>query len=81
MGFTEGDIKTADLEVYVLVRGFDDVFSNFVLRRTSYTYDEIKHNRKFVPMYRESEDGKTTILELHKLNDHREIVINEAITA
>ena len=69
-GFTAEDMKTADMEVYVLVRGFDDVFSNFVLRRTSYTHEEIKFNKKFRPMYRESEDGKTTILELHKINDH-----------
>lgn len=72
-GFTDEDMKVADLEVYVLVRGFDDVFSNFVLKRTSYTYEEIKFNRKFVPMYRESEDGKTTILELHKINEAIEI--------
>lgn len=72
-GLTEEDIKAADLEVYVLVRGFDDVFSNFVLRRTSYTYNEIQFNRRFVPMYRESEDGKTTILELHKLNEHQKV--------
>ncbi len=70
MGFSEEDIKAADLEIYVLVRGFDDVFSSFVLRRTSYTYNEIQFNRKFVPMYRESEDGRTTILELNKLNEH-----------
>jgi len=69
-GFTVEDMRTADMEVYVLVRGFDDVFSNIVLRRTSYTYDEIKFNRKFAPMYRESEDGKTTILEVHKINEH-----------
>jgi inward rectifier potassium channel len=74
VGFSEEDLKTADLEVYVLVRGFDDVFSNFVLRRTSYTYSEILFNRKFVPMYRESEDGKTTILELHKLNEHKAVL-------
>ena len=73
MGFTEEDIKSTDLEIYVLIRGFDDVFSNFVLRRTSYTYNEIKLNRKFAPMYRESEDGKTTILEMHKLSDHFEV--------
>lgn len=77
MGFTEDDIKAADLEVYVLVRGFDDVFSNFVLRRTSYTFNEIQFNRKFVPMYRESEDGKTTILELNKLNVHQMVEKNQ----
>jgi inward rectifier potassium channel len=73
VGFTEEDMKTADVELYVLIRGFDDVYSNFVLQRTSYTYQEIKFNKKFVPMYRESDDGKTTILELHKLNQYIEL--------
>jgi inward rectifier potassium channel len=69
-GFSEDDMKSADVELYVLVRGFDDVYSNVVLQRTSYTYEEIVFNRKFRPMYRESKDGKTTILELHRLNEH-----------
>jgi len=72
-GFTEGDMKNADVELYVMLRGFDDVFSNYVQQRTSYTYHEIFFNRKFVPMYRESNDGKTTILELHKLNIHNQV--------
>lgn len=70
LNLKEEDMKAADVELYVLVRGFDDVFSNFVLQRTSYTYDEIKFSRKFVPMYRESADGRTTIVELQKLNEH-----------
>jgi inward rectifier potassium channel len=70
--FTSEDMQAADVELYVLIRGFDDVYSNFVQQRTSYTYSEIQFNRKFVPMYRESKDGKTTILELHKLNDYVE---------
>jgi len=72
-GFTEEDMKLSDVELYVLVRGFDDVYSTVVLQRTSYTYEEIKFNKKFRPMYRESDDGKTTILELHKLNEHVDI--------
>ena len=72
-GFTEEDMKTADVELYVMLRGFDDVFSNYVQQRTSYTFGEILFNRKFEPMYRESTDGKTTILELHKLNLHKEV--------
>ena len=66
------DMKAADVEIYVLVRGFDDVYSNQVLQRTSYTFEEIKFNKKFIPMYRESNDGKTTILELHKLHEFTE---------
>ena len=66
VGFTQEDLKAADVEVYVLIRGFNDVYSNTVLQRTSYTYQEIKLNRKFIPMYQETENG--TVLELHKLS-------------
>jgi len=69
MGFSAADLAMADAELYVLVTGFDDVFSSPVLRRTSYTYKEILLDAKFVPMYREAENGGTTILEMHKLND------------
>jgi inward rectifier potassium channel len=72
-GFSFEDMKAADVELYVLIRGFDDVYSNLVQQRTSYTYHEIKFNGKFIPMYRESDDGKTTILELHKLNEFVEL--------
>lgn len=68
-GFSEEDIKTSDAEIYVMVRGFDDVFSNTVLQRTSYRFNEMVFNAKFRRMYRESEDGNTTIMELDKLND------------
>ncbi len=66
LGFSADDLKAADVELYVLVKGFNDVYSNTVLQRTSYTYDEIKINHRFTPMYKETETG--TILELHKLN-------------
>ena len=68
LGLTEEDFRSSDVEVYVQVKGFDDVYSTVVIQRTSYTYEEIVFGAKFVPMYRESEDGKTTILELDKLS-------------
>ena len=72
-GYNEKDMESADVELYILITGFDEIFSNPVLRRTSYTYKEIKFNSKFLPMYRESDDGKMTILELHKLNSVVEV--------
>jgi inward rectifier potassium channel len=69
------DMKKADLEIYVSVRGFDDVYSNVVQQRTSYTFNEILFGRKFVQMYRESSDGKTTIVELQRLHEHKEAVV------
>ncbi len=66
--YNAGDMETADVELYVLVRAFDDVYSSTVQQRTSYIFKEILHEVKFAPMYHESEDGKTTIIDLDKLN-------------
>jgi len=68
-GFTNEDMIAGDVELYVLITAFDDVYSSPVLQRTSYTYREMKFNAKFVPMYRESEDGNTTVLQMQKLNE------------
>ncbi len=70
--YTAEDMKKADLEIYVSVRAFDDVYSNIVQQRTSYTYNEILFDRKFVQMYRERDDGKTTIVELNLIDEHKE---------
>lgn len=70
-GFTAEDMKNADVEMYVLIRGFDEVYANIVQQRTSYTFDEIVHNARFLTMYHESDDGKTTIFELNKLNHYQ----------
>lgn len=72
-GYTHEDMKNADIEIYVQVRGFDDVFSDIVQQRCSYTYHEILFNRKFSRMFKESEDGSTTILELDKLSNHHAV--------
>jgi len=72
-GFTEEDLRTTDAEVYVLVKGFDDVFSNTVLQRTSYRFDEIIFNAKFERMYYESADDTTTIVEINKLDNYTRI--------
>src|SRR5450755_873526 len=72
--YNQEDMKKADLEIYVSVRAFDDVYSNVVQQRTSYTYEEVLFGRKFVQMYRESDDGKTTIVELQKLHEHKEVM-------
>jgi inward rectifier potassium channel len=69
-GFNEEDLAHSDMEMYVLVSGFDEVFSNTVMQRTSYTYKELVWGAKFRPMYHESADGTTTVLELDKLHHY-----------
>ena len=73
LNFTSEDMHRSDLELYVQITGFDHIFSNMVMQRTSYTYKEIIWGAKFKPMYHESEDGKTTVLELDKLNEKEQV--------
>jgi len=46
------------------------------MQNTSYTYKEIVWGAKFKPMYRESEDGSTTIVELNKLNEYDRVELS-----
>lgn len=64
------DMEHADVELYVQVSGFDPIFSNNVMQRTSYTFHELVWGAKFKPMYHTSPDGTTTVLEIDKLNEY-----------
>lgn len=66
--FTEEDFKNTKGEILVFLKAFDDMFSNTVVSRTSYTFSEIIFGAKFKPMFKTSEDNKKTILHLGKLN-------------
>ncbi|RKS96461.1 ion channel [Chryseobacterium defluvii] len=70
-GFTENDFKTTDIEIIVQLRAFDEVFSNTVVQRTSYTSNEIVYGAKFTPMYYPSKDNLTTVLNLDKINEYQ----------
>jgi len=66
--FTEDDFKKNSGEILVFITTFDDMFSNTVAARTSYTFDEIIYGAKFETMYNRSKDNSKTILHLDKLN-------------
>ncbi len=71
--FTEQDYKDSKGEVIVYVKAFDDMFSNTVVSKTSYTFSEIIIGAKFLPMYFKSPHKNKTILNLDKLNSYEEI--------
>lgn len=72
-GFNEEDFKNTDIELIIMIKAFDEVFANTVVQRTSYITPEIIFGAKFLPMYHSSEDNKTTILDLDKINDYQKI--------
>ncbi|MEO8584248.1 MAG: ion channel [Flavitalea sp.] len=79
LNFSSEDMEQADLELYVQVSGFDPIFSNNVMHRTSYSFHELVWNAKFKPMYHISPNGVTTVLELDKLDDYEIIEIKEQV--
>lgn len=75
LNFTADDFQSARVELIVMMRGFDDVFSTIVQQRTSYTHEELIYGARFLPMYGRSENGRTTILEINKLNAHEKVTL------
>ena len=69
---TDTEMRGVNFSTCVERRDFEN-FSYELLLENIQTFEEIKFNSKFVQMYRESEDGRTTILELNKLNEHKEL--------
>jgi len=68
--FTEEDFKKIHGDILVFITTFDDMFSNTVVARTSYTFSEIIYGAKFQAMYNRSKDNTKTILHLDKLNQY-----------
>ncbi|SDX50478.1 ion channel [Flavobacterium degerlachei] len=74
--FSEDDFANNNGEIVVFVKTFDDMFSNTVAIRTSYTFDEVIYGAKFEPMYTRSMDNSKTILYLDKLNSYDKVNLN-----
>ncbi|MEP6616163.1 MAG: ion channel [Ginsengibacter sp.] len=70
--YSKQDFAEANGEFLVFLKAFDDMFSNTVVARTSYTFKEIVVGAKFEPMFKRSEEGHKTILHLGKLNAYTE---------
>jgi inward rectifier potassium channel len=57
----------AELEIMILIKAFDDTYSQIVHSRKSYFYDEILWDKKFISIIKQDENGKS-ILELNNIN-------------
>lgn len=67
------DIKNTLGEIIVFIKVFDDMYSTTVVKRSSYTFDEIVYGAKFLPMFTRSQDNNKTLLHIDKLNHHEPI--------
>jgi inward rectifier potassium channel len=74
--FSKEDFINAKGEIIVYLKAFDDMFSNTVVARSSYTFNELVIGAKFVMMYYRSKNK--TVLDLEKLSAYTEVDINYA---
>ena len=65
---TEEDYATIDGEFLIFLKVFDDMFSTTVVKKASYSFDEIIFGAKFLPMFSQNGNQKKTVLHLDKLN-------------
>lgn len=66
-GMTERDMEEADVEFLISLNGFDDMFSQTVSTRYSYTHEELIYGAKWVSVFGNDAAGNTT-QDLNKLS-------------
>jgi inward rectifier potassium channel len=66
-GKTAQDLADLAVEIMVLIRGFDDTFSQVVNARSSYRFDEILWGHRFLPAFRSDENGRL-VLDLARID-------------
>jgi len=62
------DLEALEAELLIMVKGFDDSFSQHVISRSSYKFNEIDWDVKFVRAYSTDETGET-IVDLEKVSE------------
>lgn len=72
-GLTKEDYQNIEGEVLVFLRVFDDMYSATVVKRTSYSFNEIIFGAKFSPMFYKSDNQNKTVLHIDKLNSYEKI--------
>src|SRR5260370_9237938 len=71
-GKTAAQLKDLQAELMILIKGFDDTFSQTVHARYSYRYDEVKWGARFAPAFEVDPEGDI-ILDVDKVGSLTEI--------
>jgi inward rectifier potassium channel len=68
-GRTAEELRRLQAEVLILIKGYDDTFSQTVLARRSYRHDEILWGRRFAPAFFVDREG-ALVLEVSKVGEN-----------
>lgn len=78
MGKSASDLEALQAEVLILIKSFDDTFSQVVHTRYSYRYGEIVWGAKFTQAFHIDESGDL-ILELERIHDYSRAEIPQPV--
>jgi len=67
-GLAAADFKRMQAEVMILLKAYDDTFSQTVISRYSYRHEEMQWNKRFTPAFSVDTDGDL-VLELQKVGE------------
>ena len=67
-GKTAEDLRRLQAEILILIKGYDDTFSQTVLARRSYRHDEILWGKRFAPAFFVDPEG-SLVLEVSKVGE------------
>jgi inward rectifier potassium channel len=68
-GKTAADLERLQAEFVILIKGFDDTFSQVVHARYSYRYDEVTWQARFAPAFEIDADGNM-VLNVDRVSQH-----------
>ena len=68
-GKTENDLQKMDIEIFVLLKGFDDTFSQTIYSRQSYTSEQFVWGAKFLRPFGVNSSGKLE-MDLTKVGEY-----------
>jgi inward rectifier potassium channel len=67
---TQEELEAKQASLSVILKTFDDTFSQTVHSRTSYIYSDVVWGAKFVPVFHRDEDGQA-ILDMSKISEYQ----------
>lgn len=70
-GWSKEDFRRRNCEILVMIEGYHQTYAQIIHINSSYTYDEILWNARFLPMYRE--ESSQTVLHLDLLDETESI--------
>ncbi|CAA9262619.1 MAG: hypothetical protein AVDCRST_MAG56-2613 [uncultured Cytophagales bacterium] len=68
-GTSPEDLRDADGEFIILIKAFDDTYSQTVHTRSSYRYDEVTWGARFTPMFEEANNDQNVRLHLNRVSN------------